>query len=586
MMLRRAPRSEPPSRLMASTFCKERDCEDHDFKELLIGHSRRTPMFQMSPRCNRAHSTPTRGRVMTAGTLNQSGLKTEVRHSILYQRAYDPGLLEFLPEPTCFSDLLLDQVTDTITKGREDYQLLPFFYDHLTSQDDVAFRHEVWRDLDIDAVATGLRLFTSEMRDVRQRNSWAEKTHYVQHRRGIHLDAVTRYCEAVKRLSATLESSEIRSRALLAVRDVVADYASSATFEGLDRESQELKTKLSEVRYSLNVRGPHVRVLRYDGEADYGVEIEEAFERFQQGAVSDYRLKFSDWPDMNHVESQIADRVALLFRDVFSELQSFCERTNSFVDSTVSSFNREIQFYFAYLDYIAPLKARALSFCLPEVHESKASFAKETFDLALAAKLATQGTSVITNDFNLNGVERIIVISGPNQGGKTTFSRTFGQLHFLASLGCPVPGETASLFLFDELFTHFGKEEDPTFQSGKLEDDLLRIQDVLKRATSKSVIIMNEIFASTTTQDALVLGTKVLEKVIELDALCVMVTFIDELSLLGPSIVSMTSSVNPDNPVERTFKVIRHPADGLAYAISIAEKYDLTYDRLRKRLGP
>jgi hypothetical protein len=65
-----------------------------------------------------------------------------------------------------------------------------------------------------------------------------------------------------------------------------------------------------------------------------------------------------------------------------------------------------------------------------------------------------------------------------------------------------------------------------------------------------------------------------------------MVTFIDELSLLGPSIVSMTSSVNPDNPVERTFKVIRHPADGLAYAISIAEKYDLTYDRLRKRLGP
>jgi DNA mismatch repair protein MutS len=523
---------------------------------------------------------------MTVGTPNQTDRRTEIRHSILYPHPYDADLMGFLPEPTCFSDLLLDQVTDTIAKGREDYQLLPFFYDHLTSKDDVAFRHEVWRDLDIYSVVTGLRLFTSEMHDVRQRNSWAAKTQYIQHRRGIHLDAVTRYCEAVKRLSSTLESSEISSRALLNVRDVVTTYASSPTFENLVRESQDLKTKLSEVRYCLNVRGSHVRVLRYEGEADYGAEIEEAFERFQQGEVSDYRMKFSDWPDMNHVEAQIADRVALLFRDLFSELQSFCERSSSFVDGTVSSFNREIQFYFAYLDYIGPLKARNLSFCLPDVRESKAIFAKETFDIALAAKLATEGTSVISNNFSLDGVERIMVISGPNQGGKTTFSRTFGQLHFLASLGCPVPGESASLFLFDELFTHFGKEEDPTFQSGKLEDDLLRIQDVLKRATSKSVIIMNEIFASTTTQDALMLGTKVLEKVIELDALCVVVTFIDELSLLGPSIVSMTSSVNPDNPVERTFKIIRHPADGLAYAISIAEKYDLTYDRLRKRVGP
>ncbi len=523
---------------------------------------------------------------MTLETSARDGSATTTQHSILYSHPYDATLVALKGEPRCFSDLLLDQVMTSITRGREDYQLLPFFYDHLTSGEDIAFRHEVWHDLEDRSVAAGLRFFMAEMRDVRQRLSWSKKTRFNQHRQGIHLDAVLRYCDAVDRLARTLTTNELTSRALLDFRNVVAEYAASSAFGNLARESRRLKAGLSEVRYSVNVRGPRVRVLRYEGEADYGAEIEEAFERFQQGAVTDYRLKFSDWPDMNQVEAQIADRVAVLFREIFSELQTFCEGTESFVNENVSTFDREIQFYFSYLDYIGPLKDRGLSFCLPEVRDSKAIHAVQTFDIALAAKLATQGASVVCNDFSLDGAERVIVVSGPNQGGKTTFARTFGQAHFLAGLGCPIPGERASLFLFDELFTHFGKEEDPTYQSGKLEDDLLRIQSVLTQATSRSVIIMNEIFASTTTQDALVLGTKVLHKIMRLDALCVVVTFIDELTLLGPSIVSMTSSVNPDHPVERTFKIARHPADGLAYAISIAEKYGLTYDQLRKRILP
>jgi DNA mismatch repair protein MutS len=122
--------------------------------------------------------------------------------------------------------------------------------------------------------------------------------------------------------------------------------------------------------------------------------------------------------------------------------------------------------------------------------------------------------------------------------------------------------------------------------SAKLEDDLIRIGAILRAATPDSIVILNEIFTSTTLHDARFLGTKLLTRVMRMDALCVYVTFVDELASLGEQVVSMMSTIVPGKPAERTYKVVRKPADGLAYALALAEKYDLTYEQLRDRLVP
>ena len=224
--------------------------------------------------------------------------------------------------------------------------------------------------------------------------------------------------------------------------------------------------------------------------------------------------------------------MARLFPEEFTALAEYCRQHAGFVDDGIRRADSELQFYLAYLDYITPVRAAGLSFCYPEVSASSQDGARRRAPSTWPWRASSlpRRQPVVTNDFALDGPERIVVVTGPNQGGKTTFARTFGQLHHLAATGCPVPGSAARLFLPDRVFTHFEQEEDLAAMTGKLEDDLIRIGQILRAATPASIVILNETFASTTVHDARFLGTKLITKLIRLGALGVYVTFVDELA--------------------------------------------------------
>jgi len=515
----------------------------------------------------------------------QSGSSIPFR-SILFDQTDSGTDIDGKEAPEFFRDLNLDQIVSSMTAGRDEYNLKPFFYTPLSHVGAIEYRYDILRDLENRDLLGHVRSFAQEMRVMRSHLVQRDKFYYKRQKQSAFLDAVDTYCTALGNLARNLALTDLRSRGLLAFREYLTAYTDSQDFVSLLEETQRVRADLSDIRYCLHIVGKRIKVGRYDSETDYGAEVSETFEKFRQGATKEYRFNFYRVPDMNHVEATVLDIVTQLYPEIFSYLEEYCARHLGFLDSTIATFDREVQFYIACIENIEPLKQAGLFFCYPTVsNRSKEIYDRNMFDLALANKLVSEKALVVPNDFYLSDPERILVVSGPNQGGKTTFARAFGQLHYLASIGCPVPGTGAKLFLFDRLFTHFAREEDIRNQSGKLEDELLRIQQILEHATSESILVMNESFLSTTLTDALFLSKQVMQQIIQRGMLCVSVTFLDEVASLSETTVSMVGMVNPKDPALRTFKVVRRPADGLAYAAAIAAKYRLTYDNVERRIA-
>jgi len=524
----------------------------------------------------------------TGGRLVSARAKPPVFRSILFPPGLEEARAERTDQPACFIDLNLDQVITAIVAKRDEEVLRPIFYTAYRNEEIVRYRQAVFADVERPEVFRIFPVFCEAMRLVRANLAYAGKISEKRHRHMVILRAAALYCEAVEALLRGLQSLSLGSEGLKDLQAYLAGYAGSEPFTRLAAEARNLRETLGKISYGMLFRGDKVTVRKYASEPDYAVTILERFARFRQTQVEPLlptRLK--DDFSLNHIETAILEFVGRLFPDQFRLLEDFVARHSRFVDAAVAAFDREIGFFVAYLAFINPLKQAGLPFCHPKVSASdKDTSVSASFDLALAAKLVKEQRPIVCNSFYLECAERLIVVSGPNQGGKTTFARMFGQLHFLAGLGCPVPGKQARLFLADRIFTHFEREEDITNLRGKLEEELVRLRRSCEAMTPDSVVVLNEIFNSTSLEDQIFLSTNVLRRILATGAIGVCVTFLDILSTLSEKTVSMVSTVVPEDPARRTFELVRKPADGLAYALSLARKRGVTYEQLVTRVRP
>ena len=322
--------------------------------------------------------------------------------------------------PACFIDLNLDQIVAAIVAKRDEDVLRPSLYSPYRDEETVRYQQAVFGDLEQARIFQVFPVFCEAMRSVRANLLYAEKITFKHHRHLVILRAVGLNCDAVASLVRGLRSLTLRSGALINLRSYLAAYTSSAAFTQLATETRDLRDSFLRISYGTLFRGDKVTVRKYASEPDYTVTILERFARFRQAdATPSPPARLRDDFSLNHIEQGILDFVGRMFPEQFRQLEDYVARHLDFIDAVIATFDREIGFFIAYLSFIDPLRRAGLPFCHPDVSASdKNTKVSGSFDLALAAKLISEKRSIVCNDFHLSGAERLIVVSGPNQGAR------------------------------------------------------------------------------------------------------------------------------------------------------------------------
>lgn len=168
------------------------------------------------------------------------------------------------------------------------------------------------------------------------------------------------------------------------------------------------------------------------------------------------------------------------------------------VDQLVAFFaqlQRELAFYLAALrlhERLAALGA-PLVFPLPQPAQPLICEARGLYDADLALQA---GRAVVGNDLDLGG-RGLVLVTGANQGGKSTFLRSFGAAQLLMQAGLCVPATHFSASICAGVFTHFRREEDRDLRSGKLNEELSRMSELIPCLRPGTLLLMNESFAAT-----------------------------------------------------------------------------------------
>jgi hypothetical protein len=225
--------------------------------------------------------------------------------------------------------------------------------------------------------------------------------------------------------------------------------------------------------------------------------------------------------------------------------------------SFIGALRSELAFYVGCVNLHEQLTGKGEPSCFPlpmEADERRLSF-RGLYDVALALGVDRR---VVGNEANADRKD-LVIVTGANQGGKSTFLRGIGLAQLMMRCGMFVAADSFVSSVYDGVFTHYKREEDTGMKSGKLDEELDRMSDIVDHITPHSIILFNESFASTNEREGSEIARQILLALSESGIKVVCVTHLHELAKRlvdrDPGNILFLRAERKEDGV-RTFKIV------------------------------
>ena len=493
----------------------------------------------------------------------------------------NPDSKEFEPLESTpfFQDLNLDQVIERLTykwgkNVKKYFRYIP------QSPEEVSYRRAIYRDIGKPEVYAALVKFTEDLEKVETIRREKEKVRIPLQKYVWQIREVGAYCDVYEELAKSLDSAGLASDGMKGFLSVLKEILESGGYRKLEEQIKKVLEEIRQLRFVITYDKDRmsVELRELEGEGNYGKMLREK----RGGDVRRLQNPFIADPTLTEMEQSCLEVIQKKKPELFAHIEQTAEMSEGYEKEVLHRFEREVIFYLSFRSLQLDMEESGFKFAEPSMDEGRKMEAKGLYDMALALTNRTKEKEVVPNDFGYEEGEKFFVLTGPNQGGKTTFARSLGQLVYLAQMGLDVPAESANVHFFPDIQTHFSVEESVETGRGKLKEELVRLAPMMEQHKQGTFVVINELFTTAASYDAEIMGRNVLEHFIALGCMGIYVTHLRELCSAGDGVVSLKATLD-DHRVQ-TFRIERGEADDTACAENVVNKYRLTYEQLKERL--
>lgn len=309
-----------------------------------------------------------------------------------------------------------------------------------------------------------------------------------------------------------------------------------------------------------------------------------------QFILEDYDFNVSVYQDVDITafDKELQNRVMNKAPEVSADINRIYSQYKDFPFSDFFDMSDELIFYITFIDFIRLYEQAGFYFTLPQHNpDSSMLSVEEAYDLSLGINRYRNNKSndVVSNSYRFDEQNRIFILTGANQGGKTTFLRSIGIIQCLYQIGVYVPARSACLCIVSQVYTHFSRADEASYSAGRFEQELIMLQQLLADIKPNDMFLLNEPFTSTQRSIAVVLLKQALIELGRQSCFGGLVTHFFEITnrLTGQPFFSLVTLVNQDDCFsERTYRIAKRPPDNKSHADDIARKCGVTYEQLIK----